>query len=109
MDKVRIRPEHLSGGMAVRRNLTKNSGQERIMPTLSCWVTVVHGVADTTAKDLHRSEKIFHGVNLAFKPVKHTLNKAQTNAILGNDGKLEIAGGPTEFDHDIPAGAGGSR
>jgi hypothetical protein len=27
-------------------------------------------------------------------------------AILGTDGKLALTGGPNEFDHDLPAGAG---
>jgi hypothetical protein len=79
------------------------------MPTLNVWVTLVNGVADTTAKDFHRAQKIFHSVPLTFRTVKHTLNKNQTKAILGTDGKLQITGGPNEFDHDIPAGAGGSE
>jgi hypothetical protein len=78
------------------------------MPTLDVWVTVVHGVADTTAKDFQRSEKIFAGVPLTFKLIRHTLTRGQTQAILGTDGKLAIAGGPKEFDHDLPAGAASS-
>jgi hypothetical protein len=29
------------------------------MPTIDVWLTVVHGVNDTTAKDFHRSERVF--------------------------------------------------
>ena len=76
------------------------------MPTIDVWLTVVHGVADTTAKDFHRSEKVFVHVPLKFKVKKFTLNKDQTNAILGTDGKLALTGGPTEFEHNLPAGAG---
>jgi hypothetical protein len=76
------------------------------MPTLNVWVTVVNGVADTTARDFQRSQKVFVGVPLTFKLIKHTLNRGQTQAILGTDGKLAIAGGPKEFDHNLPAGAG---
>ena len=76
------------------------------MPTIDVWLTVVHGVADTTAKDFHRSERVFVHVPLKFKVKKFTLNRSQTNAILGTDGKLALTGGPTEFDHNLPAGAG---
>src|ERR1700722_18244626 len=76
------------------------------MPTIDVWLTVVHGVADTTAKDFHRSEGGFVHVPLKFKVKKLTLNRGQTNAILGTDGKLALTGGPTEFDHNLPAGAG---
>jgi hypothetical protein len=76
------------------------------MPTLDVWVTVVHGVADTTARDFQRSQRVFAGVPLDFRITKYTLTQAQTQAILGTDGKLAIAGGPKEFDHDLPAGAG---
>jgi hypothetical protein len=76
------------------------------MPTIDVWLTVVHGVTDTTVKDFHRSEKVFVHVPLKFKVRKFTLNKDQTKAILGTDGKLALTGGPTEFDHDLPAGAG---
>ena len=79
------------------------------MPTIDVWVTVVHGVTDTTVKDFHRSEKAFVHVPLKFKVKKFILNKDQTNAILGTDGKLALTGGPTEFDHDLPAGAGSRR
>lgn len=76
------------------------------MPTLDVWLTVVHGVTDTTAKDFQRSEKIFAGVPLNFRISKHSLTRAQTQAILGTDGKLAIAGGLKQFDHDLPSGAG---
>jgi hypothetical protein len=76
------------------------------VPTIDVWLTVVHGVTDTTAKDFHRSEKVFVHVRLKFKVKKFILNKDQTKAILGTDGKLALTGGPTEFDHDLPAGAG---
>jgi hypothetical protein len=76
------------------------------MATLDVWVTVFDGVVDTTASDLQRSQKIFAGVALKFRPTKHTLTQAQTQAILGTNGKLAISGGPTEFDHDVPAGVG---
>ena len=79
------------------------------MPTIDVWVTVVHGVTDTTVKDFHRSERAFVHVPLKFKVKKFILNKDQTNAILGTDGKLALTGGPTEFDHDLPAGAGSRR
>ena len=75
------------------------------MPTIDVWLTVVHGVKDTTAKDFHRSEKVFVHVPLKFKVRKFTLNRDQTKAILGTDGKLALSGGPTEFDHNLPAGA----
>lgn len=78
------------------------------MPTLDVWVTVVNSVADTTAKDFQRSQRIFAGVPLTFKLIKHTLTRGQTQAILGTDGKLAISGGPKQFDHDLPAGAGSS-
>ena len=78
------------------------------MPTLDVWLTVVHGVADTTAKDFHRSEKVFVHVPLHLRIKRFTLNRAQTKAILGTDGKLALSGGPHEFDHDLPAGAGSS-
>jgi hypothetical protein len=74
------------------------------MPTIDVWLTVVHGVKDTTANDFHRSEKIFIHVPLKFKARKFTLNKDQTRAILGTDGKLALTGGPSEFDHNLPAG-----
>jgi hypothetical protein len=73
---------------------------------IDVWLTVVHGAADTTAKDFHRSEKVFVHVPLKFKVKKFVLNKDQTKAILGTDGKLALTGGPTEFDHDLPGGAG---
>ena len=76
------------------------------MPAIDVWLTVVHGVTDTTAKDFHRSEKVFVHVPLKFKVKKFVLNKDQTKAILGTDGKLTLTGGPTEFDHDLPAGTG---
>ena len=76
------------------------------MPAIDVWLTVVHGVTDTTAKDFHRSEKVFVHVPLKFKVKKFVLNKDQTKAILGMDGKLTLTGGPTEFDHDLPAGTG---
>ena len=79
------------------------------MPTIDVWLTGVHGVTDTTVKDFHRSEKVFVHVPLKFKVRKFTLNKDQTKAILGTDGKLALTGGPTEFDHDLPAGAGSRR
>ena len=75
------------------------------MPTIDVWLTVVHGVKDTTTKDFHRSEKVLVYVPLKFKVRKFTLNRDQTKAILGTDGKLAISGGPTEFDHNLPAGA----
>lgn len=75
------------------------------MPTIDVWLTVVHGVTDTAVKDFHRSEKVFVHVPLKFKVRKFTLNKDQTKAILGTDGKLALTGGPKEFDHDLPAGA----
>ena len=76
------------------------------VPTIDVWLTVVNGVSDTTAKDFHRSEKVFVHVPLKFKVKKFILNKDQTKAILGTDGKLALTGGPPEFDHDLPAGAG---
>jgi hypothetical protein len=76
------------------------------MASLPVWVTIVHGVADTTAKDFQRADKVFAGVPLRFKPVKHILNRDQTRAILGSDGKLAISGGPKQFDHNLPAGVG---
>ena len=69
-------------------------------------MTVVHGVADSTAADLQRCQKIFAAVPLTFRSSKHRLTADQTKAILGTDGKLAISGGPKEFDHDLPAGAG---
>jgi len=78
------------------------------MPAIDVWVTVVNGVADTTAKDFHRAEKVFVHVPLTFRMKKYTLNRNQTKAILGTDGKLALTGGAKEFDHDIPAGAGSS-
>jgi hypothetical protein len=75
------------------------------MPAINVWLTLVHGVTDTTAKDFHRSEKVFVGVPLTFRTRKFTLNRDQTKAILGTDGKLALTGGPKEFDHDLPAGA----
>ena len=75
------------------------------MPTIDVWLTVVHGVKDATAKDFHRSEKVFVHVPLKFKVRKFTLNRDQTKGILGTDGKLALSGGPTEFDHNLPAGA----
>jgi len=78
------------------------------MPTIDVWLTVMHGVTDTTAKDFHRAEKTFVHVPLKFKVKKFILNKDQTKSILGTDGKLALTGGPKEFDHDLPAGAGGS-
>jgi hypothetical protein len=78
------------------------------MSAIDVWVTVVNGVADTTAKDFQRAEKVFVQVPLTFSIKKFTLNRDQTRAILGTDGKLALAGGPKEFDHDIPAGAGSS-
>ena len=76
------------------------------MPTIDVWLTVVHGVADTTTKDFHRSERVFVHIPLKFKVKKFTLNKDQTNTILGTDGKLALTGGPTEFEHNLPAGVG---
>jgi hypothetical protein len=76
------------------------------MAILDVWLTVVHGVSDTTAKDFQRSQKIFAGVPLIFRISKHSLTREQTQAILGTDGKLSISGGPKEFDHNLPAGAG---
>jgi hypothetical protein len=76
------------------------------MATIDVWVTVVNGVTDTTAKDFQRAEKVFAKLPLTFRMKKFKLNRDQTKAILGSDGKLALAGGPTEFDHDIPAGAG---
>jgi hypothetical protein len=76
------------------------------MASLPVWVTIVHGVADTTAKDFQRADKVFAIVPLRFKPVKHILNRDQTRAILGSDGKLAISGGPKQFDHNLPAGMG---
>jgi hypothetical protein len=78
------------------------------MSAIDAWVTVVNGVADTTVKDFHRAEKVFVHVPLTFRMKKFTLNRDQTRAILGTDGKLALAGGPKEFDHDVPAGAGSS-
>lgn len=78
------------------------------MATIDVWVTVVNGVADTTAKDFQRAEKVFVNLPLTFRIKKFKLNRDQTKAILGSDGKLALAGGPKEFDHDIPAGAGSS-
>ena len=80
--------------------------QERGVATIDVWLTVVHGVADTTVKDFHRSERVFVHVPLRFKVKKFTLNKDQMKAILGTDGKLALTGGPNEFDQDLPAGAG---
>ena len=37
------------------------------MPAIDVWLTVVHGVNDTTAKDFHRSEKVFVDVPLTFR------------------------------------------
>ena len=76
------------------------------MPTIDVWLTVVSGVADTTVKDFHRSQKVFTAVPLDFKIKKHSLNRSQTKAILGTDGKLALSGGPKEFDHNLPAGKG---
>jgi hypothetical protein len=76
------------------------------MPSIDVWVTVVNGVTDTTTKDFHRAQKVFTSVPLTFKLIKHTLSRSQTQAILGTDGKLAIAGGPKEFDHNLPAGKG---
>ena len=64
------------------------------MPAIDVWVTVVNGVADTTAKDFHRAEKVFVHVPLTFRMKKFTLNRNQTKAILGTDGKLALTGGP---------------
>ena len=80
--------------------------QERGVTTIDVWLTVVHGVADTTVKDFHRSERVFVHVPLRFKVKKFTLNKDQTKAILGTDGKLALTGGPNEFNQDLRAGAG---
>ena len=68
---------------------------------INVWLTIVHGVTDTTAKDFHRSEKVFVGVPLTFRTRKFTLNRDQTKAILGTDGKLALTSGPKEFDHDL--------
>jgi hypothetical protein len=76
------------------------------VPTIDVWLTVVYGLTNTTAKDFYRSEKVFVQVPLKFKAKKFSLNKDQTNAVLGTDGKLALTGGPKEFDHDLSAGAG---
>jgi hypothetical protein len=47
------------------------------MPTLDVWLTVVHGVTDTTAKDFHRSERVFVRVPLHFRIKRFTLNRDQ--------------------------------
>ncbi len=64
------------------------------MSAIDVWVTVVNGVTDTTAKDFQRAEKVFVHVPLTFRIKKFTLNRDQTRAILGTDGKLALAGGP---------------
>jgi hypothetical protein len=79
------------------------------MPTLDVWVTVMHGVRDTVTSDIQRAQRVFAGVPVTFRATRHTLDEAQTRAILGTDGRLAIAGGPREFDHDLPVGAGRSR
>jgi Matrixin len=76
------------------------------MPTLDAWVTVVHNVADTAAADFQRASIVFAGVPLKFRTTKYSLTQAQTQAILGTDGKLAISGGPTEFVHDLPGSRG---
>ena len=73
------------------------------MATIDVWLTVVHGVADTTVKDFHRSERVFVHVPLRFKVKKFTLNKDQMKAILGTDGKLALTGG-TERVRPRPSG-----
>ncbi len=62
------------------------------MSAIDVWVTVVNGVADTTVKDFQRAEKVFVQVPLTFRMKKFTLNRDQTRAILGTDGKLALAG-----------------
>ena len=76
------------------------------MPTLDLVLTVVNGVDDTTAEDFQRAQKIFTPVPLAFRPIKHTLTREQTRAILGTDGKLALTGGPKQFVTRLPIGAG---
>ncbi len=76
------------------------------MPAIDVWVTVVNGVRDTTDKDFQRAERVFTAVPLTFRRKRFTLDRNQTRAILGTDGKLALSGGPKEFDHNLPAGAG---
>jgi len=79
------------------------------MTAIDIWVTVMDGVTDTTVTDFQRSEKVFADVPLKFRMHKFVLNKDQTRAILGTDGKLATTGGPKEFDYDLPIGVGRSR
>jgi hypothetical protein len=79
------------------------------MSAIDVWVTVVNGVTDTTAKDFQRAEKVFVQVPLTFRIKKFTLNRDQTRAILGTDGKLALAGGPKEFTISQPGPAAALR
>jgi hypothetical protein len=93
-------------GRIVRRRKTD---KRRTMVNVDGWVTLAYGVDDTIAEDFQRALKVFAAVPMAFRISKFTLNKGQTAAILGSDGKLALTGGPTEFTHNLPIGAGRSR
>jgi hypothetical protein len=75
------------------------------MPTIDVSVTILNGVSDTVSTDFQRAEKVFHAVPLKFRVTKFTLDKSQSQAILGTDGKLATTGGQKKFTHDLPAGA----
>ena len=61
------------------------------MPTIDVWLTVVHGVKNTTAKDFHRSEKVFVHVPLKFKVRIFTWTGSDEGHSC-TDGKLALSG-----------------
>jgi hypothetical protein len=73
------------------------------------WVTLAYGVNDTIGEDFQRAQRVFAAVPIGFRISKFILTKNQTQAILGGDGKLALAGGPKQFTHNLPIGAGRSR
>lgn len=79
------------------------------MVFVNSWVTIADGVQDTVAQDFQRAQRVFAALSMDFRISKFTLTRAQTQTILGSDGKLALTGGPTQFTHNLPIGAANSR
>ena len=76
------------------------------MPTIDVWLTVVHGVKDTTAKDFHRSEKVFVHVPLKFKVREIHPEPGSDEGHSWHRWQSWLSRGDRqEFDHNLPAGA----